>query len=63
MREAAIPAPDKRSMFHTLRHTLKSVLNPLAWDARRRLRRLEALAAKRKGLPRVEAGSIRRESR
>lgn len=52
-------AANKRNPYHTMRHKLKSAFNPLAWDSRRQLRRLEALAARRKGIPRAEPAGQR----
>jgi len=63
LRRTAVSAPDKRNVFHTIRHNLKSVLNPLAWEARNHLRALESLAAKRKGIPRVTPGGVARPAR
>ena len=54
LRQTAAPAPDKRSLFHTIRHNVKSIFNPLAWNARSHLKKLEARAAKRKGVPHPE---------
>jgi glycosyltransferase involved in cell wall biosynthesis len=63
LRRTAVSASDKRNVFHTIRHNLKSVLNPLAWNARKHLRTLESLSAKRKGIPRVAPGSVARPAR
>lgn len=58
IRSGTRPAPDKRSRFHTLRHTLKSLFNPLAHGARLRLTRLEARAARRKGVPLPDVAGV-----
>lgn len=59
LRETAAPAPDKKNRFHTVRHTVKSLMNPLAYKARLCLARLESRAAKRRGLPRPEPVRLR----
>lgn len=57
LRLGGVSAPEKRKLFHTARHTVKSLLNPSSWKVRNRLRRLEALAARRTGIPRAIVGS------
>ena len=52
---AARPAPDRRNLYHTVRHRMKSLFNPLSHAARSRLSRLEELAAKRPGIPKPES--------
>ncbi|MDL2271899.1 glycosyltransferase family 2 protein [Desulfovibrio sp. OttesenSCG-928-I05] len=54
LQQTASPTPDKRNLYHTIRHRVKSLMNPLAYKAKLRLRHLERLAAGRKGIPRPE---------
>lgn len=63
LRIKAKPATDKRSRFHMMRHTLKTMVNPLAWTVRSHLRRLERQAGAREDIPREKEGSLERGGR
>lgn len=52
LQQTASPSPDKRNLFHTVRHSVKSLVNPLAYSAKLRLARLERRVAGRKNIPR-----------
>ena len=47
LRDAPLRAPDKNTLFHTLRHRAKALVHPLARSARTYLRELESRAARR----------------